>query len=202
MQIISRAEAKLQGLTRYFTGKKCKNGHVDVRKVSNSNCASCDKDTDRRFYVKHRDKVSEKQTLYYKINSDRVKTYQRRYRSDNKCKINARHNHRYGSDECYKLSFTLRRMLRKQVGRMNTNCENYSLSDLCYTPKQLRDHLESLFTDGMSWDNHGEWHIDHIIPVSILLEYGITDPAFINGLDNLQPLWAIDNMIKGNRYVG
>lgn len=48
----------------------------------------------------------------------------------------------------------------------------------------------------MSWDNRGEWHIDHIVPVAVMVRDGITDPAIINALTNLQPLWAKDNLAK------
>jgi hypothetical protein len=51
----------------------------------------------------------------------------------------------------------------------------------------------------MSWDNYGEWHIDHIIPLAsadteeeVLKLYHYT---------NLQPLWAIDNIRKGSKII-
>lgn len=69
-----------------------------------------------------------------------------------------------------------------------------------YTSDELRAHMETLFTEGMSWDNHGEWHIDHIKPVAAFKAEGITDVAIINALTNLQPLWAADNLSKGGRY--
>jgi len=69
---------------------------------------------------------------------------------------------------------------------------------LGYSPMDLKCYLESLFTIGMTWDNHGEWHIDHIIPVT---SFDIdTHPSIINALSNLQPLWAIDNLKKSNKY--
>jgi hypothetical protein len=48
----------------------------------------------------------------------------------------------------------------------------------------------------MSWDNWGEWHIDHIEPVSKLVSSGVTEPSEINALSNLQPLWASENIAK------
>ena len=62
--------------------------------------------------------------------------------------------------------------------------------------------MEAKFKPGMKWDNHGRkgWHIDHIKPVKAFLDEGITDPAIINALDNLQPLWAHENLSKGARY--
>jgi hypothetical protein len=54
----------------------------------------------------------------------------------------------------------------------------------------------------MSWDNYGEWHIDHIIPVSSFKIDPNNWPATIKtiwAIENLQPLWAIDNIKKGQR---
>lgn len=46
-----------------------------------------------------------------------------------------------------------------------------------------------------------EWHVDHIIPVSELVRCGVTDPAKINALENLRPMWAKDNMSKGANFA-
>jgi len=68
-----------------------------------------------------------------------------------------------------------------------------------YDLKDLMVHLESLFTDGMSWDNYGKWHVDHIIPKSYFKFTSVNDESFKQcwALKNLQPLWAKDNMSKG-----
>jgi len=67
---------------------------------------------------------------------------------------------------------------------------------LGYLSGDLKRHIESLFLDGMNWGNHGDWRVDHIKPVSKFIERGIYDPAKINALTNLQPLWAKDNLSK------
>lgn len=72
---------------------------------------------------------------------------------------------------------------------------------LGYSPLDFVSHMEGLFADGMDWSNHGDWHVDHVIPVSVMLKRGITDPATINGLKNMQPLWAEDNRIKSARII-
>jgi hypothetical protein len=67
------------------------------------------------------------------------------------------------------------------------------------TPQQLRDHLESQFKRGMTWENHGKvWHIDHIVPVS---HFGITEDEIARAWNwqNLRPLLARQNMSEGNR---
>lgn len=73
---------------------------------------------------------------------------------------------------------------------------------LGYTAKDLKSHLEAKFEEGMHWNNHTMkgWHIDHIKPVSKFIKEGITCPKIINGLDNLQPLWANENLRKGSKF--
>jgi hypothetical protein len=70
-----------------------------------------------------------------------------------------------------------------------------------YTVHDLRAHMESLFTGGMSWGNMGEWHIDHIIPVSFFIFDKPEDQEFQYcwSLDNLQPLWGKQNMSKSDK---
>lgn len=77
---------------------------------------------------------------------------------------------------------------------------------------ELRTHFEKLFTIGMNWENHGtgkngkgkkEWHIDHIMPCS---NFDLSKPEEQRKcfhFSNLQPLWAIDNLIKSNnlKYI-
>jgi hypothetical protein len=77
------------------------------------------------------------------------------------------------------------------IKRFNTTKESKTIELLGYSAIQLKEHLESLFTEGMSWDNYGEWHIDHIKMVSDFDKE--THPSIVNSLDNLRPLWASDN---------
>lgn len=65
--------------------------------------------------------------------------------------------------------------------------------------KRYPEAHSALFEPGMSWDNRGEWHIDHIKPVCIFIREGETDPAVINALSNLRPLWAEENLSRFRR---
>jgi hypothetical protein len=71
---------------------------------------------------------------------------------------------------------------------------------LGYSTAQLRDRIACQFRPGMSWANHGEWHIDHKKPVAEFIRRGVTDPSVINMLCNLQPLWAAENIIKRDKW--
>jgi hypothetical protein len=69
------------------------------------------------------------------------------------------------------------------------------------TPEFLKEHLEKQFKEGMSWENYGlyGWHIDHIIPLSS----SKTEEKIhqLSHYTNLQPLWAEDNLKKGNKIL-
>ena len=77
-----------------------------------------------------------------------------------------------------------------------------------YSAVELKSHLESLFKKGMSWENYGRtgWHIDHIRPLSsfnFFDENGCVQIAEVRkamALENLQPLWACENMSKHDTY--
>ncbi len=64
-------------------------------------------------------------------------------------------------------------------------------------------HLEKQFTEGMNWDNYGEWHVDHKKPMTLFNFTSTDDHEFklCWCLDNLQPLWELDNLSKGVRYL-
>lgn len=72
---------------------------------------------------------------------------------------------------------------------------------LPYSPQELRSHLERQFLPGMSWENMGKWHIDHIIPLASFKFEHWSDPDFQAAwsLTNLRPLWAVDNQKKHSR---
>lgn len=75
---------------------------------------------------------------------------------------------------------------------------------LDFTPDELRERFTSLFYNSMSWDNMDGWHIDHIRPVSSF-NFTSTDCEDFKkcwALENLQPLWAADNLSKGNKWDG
>jgi hypothetical protein len=60
----------------------------------------------------------------------------------------------------------------------------------------VKDYIQSLFKPGMSFDNYGEWQIDHIIPLATAKSI---DHAYaLCHYTNLQPLWKHENLMKSD----
>jgi hypothetical protein len=94
----------------------------------------------------------------------------------------------------YRLRCTVAARVRKAIRNKGPGL----FSSLGYTVQQLKNRLEALFLPGMSWDNYGEWEIDHIVPHRKFGYTAETDPEFRAcwALTNLQPLWKPDNRRK------
>lgn len=69
----------------------------------------------------------------------------------------------------------------------------------CSIP-ELMTYLETRFAPNMSWDNRGEWHIDHIRPCHSFDLTKLEEQQICFHYSNLQPLWARDNLSKGKTY--
>jgi hypothetical protein len=143
---------------------------------------------------------------YMKKWHDKNKSAQKKYMQDNKEHYKEYHKKRMArlraESPAHKLRMTLSGSLRSAVkayAKGRTKSKSI-LKVIDCTLEELMAHIESKFLEGMTWDNHGKWHVDHIKPLS----------AFENPEDpeawaryNLQPMWAVDNIRKGgmNRAI-
>lgn len=95
------------------------------------------------------------------------------------------------------MSVLMNRMLKN--GKEGKSWQKY----VDYSLAELKKHLEDLFLPGMTWENYGEWHVDHIIPRVLLPCVDHYEENFSKcwALSNLQPLWKIDNLKKGARIA-
>ena len=164
---------------------------------------------DKAYYEANRDKYKAQQKIYRAANVDKKKAQQKIYRAANVDKIKAqtkaykisirdKNKERYKTDIQYKLSVLLRARFLMALKRNQKT--GSAVRDLGCSIGELQTHLESKFQSGMTWDNHGlyGWHIDHIKP---LASFDLTDRAQLLlacHYTNLQPLWATDNLSKGD----
>lgn len=165
----------------------------------------------------NRKRLNEFKRIWRRKNKEKVKECAKR--SDQKCFLRVRaQNKKYRENHPDRIKLYWQRAHAKFVStpfgritaRMRAGLAN-SLKQkkkgrhwetlVGYTVEDLYKHLESKFTDGMSWENMGEWHIDHIVPVSRFKYNNTDDPEFkvCWGLNNLQPFWAKDNLSKLNK---
>ena len=94
-----------------------------------------------------------------------------------------------------------RRLIKRTLKYLGTEKESTTIELLGYSPSQLKETIESKFVDGMSWSNYGEWHVDHKLPITHFNISEMGDEEFMRcwSLDNLQPMWGIENIRKSNK---
>jgi hypothetical protein len=147
---------------------------------------------DRRRYGERKEKILKQQKEYRDNNRDKINAYQRDY-----------YQRTFKDDTYYKLCKGVGRSIRSALKKTGGVKNSPTWSALPYTPEQLKEHLEKQFQPGMSWDNYGEWEIDHIFPQSLLPYDSLDHPNFLKcwSLDNLQPLDKLANIRKSNKIL-
>jgi hypothetical protein len=136
---------------------------------------------------------------YYLSNLENRKKYLEKTKDKRKVKRNISEKKRRDFDLLYKLKIYVRNRIWFYIKRNNITKKNNTYKVVGCTPQELKIHLEQKFTDGMSWDNQGNWHIDHIIPLSSAK----TEEELYKlcHFTNLQPMWATDNIKKGSKII-
>ena len=154
-----------------------------------------------------KEKRSKNYEEWYKKNKENRKQYLKDYREKNIDKIREmKRNYektRKSNDPIYKLINNFRTAIYQVLKENNVQKNGHYFDILKYSPNDLIDHLERQFTDGMTWENYGKWHVDHIQPISSFNIKEIGDEEFIKcwSLKNLQPLWGEDNIRKSNKII-
>ena len=184
---------EIKSIEEFYKDNRAKDGHMCW-------CRECNNKQGKKWQKNNLGKFTKYSMKYYKNNLEKCREYNRNYHRNNPEKINE----------------LMRKWLSKPRNKLNVNISrliNYSLKKnkdgkhweglVNYTLQNLMTHLENQFTKDMSWENYGKygWWIDHIIPVSLWNFDSYNDREFKQcwALCNLQPLWAKENISKGNR---
>lgn len=167
-------------------------------------CKLCDAKAATVYHEKNRDKRIANAHAWNEANRDRVREI--KAASDKECRtrINDYFKTKRTVDIQFRLGMQLRVRLANAVraqltGRAGARRGASAVRDLGCTLTEFVQHLEQQFTLGMSWDNYGDWHVDHKKP---LISFDLTDAEQCRAAchyTNLQPLWAADNLKKGGR---
>jgi hypothetical protein len=165
------------------------------------------KQKSREWYIKNREICIIAQKQHYEENKEAALVWGSEYAKKNREKINARNRERR-KDPKVKILKNLSGRLRLAVKRMGTSKADKTIDVIGCSTAELKSRLESLWLPGMTWENYGQykrggpmkWHIDHIKPCAA---FDLTDPEQQRECfhyTNMQPLWAVDNIIKGDNY--
>lgn len=171
MVIVTRTQAKQQGLTTYFTGKPCKHGHISVRRTGNGQCSECN-----RLDLQNRDKSKKslKAKAYYESHKQERVEYTRLYRERNPELVKE----------------TLKRYRKNNAKLRNSQNAKRRASKLERTPAWSESELIRQFYLNCP-EGH---HVDHEVPLNGEFVCGL------HVIANLQYLMAEDNLKKGNKF--
>jgi hypothetical protein len=173
--------------------KEWKNNNPNYNNEYYVNNKEIFKKNGKEYYVNNKEKIIIKVKEYQSnIKNDPLKneykkikqnTYQKKYRIKNP------HYH------------ILRNQIKNIKEKLNTPKNNSSIKELGYSPLQFKIKIESKFKEGMTWSNIGneenKWNIDHKIPITWFKYH--TPFSVVNNLENLQPMWRVDNIEKSNK---
>ena len=148
----------------------------------------------KKWQIENKEYVKQSKLLYKSKNKDLINAYRREYTKRRRLE-----------DSNFKLTCDIRTLILSSYNRACSGEFNKSTSTeeiIGCTITEFIEHLQSLFTEGMTLENHGNceecWQIDHKIPISSAK----TEEEIykLNHYTNLQPLWRSDNLTKGCKY--
>lgn len=211
------AANRKRALLSYHTRKAASpDGFLAERRKMRSACRSKnlemfrarDREAYRRYKDRYPDKVRERKAAA--MRESRIKNPNKhKAKSEKWRKANPEKVREIGRRRWNKYVSIPRNALRARVStlvRMSLKRGSKSASiarTLDFTVNELGIHLERQFLHGMGWHNMGEWHIDHIVPLSSFNFSSDLDPEFKRAwhITNLRPLWGRDNVRKSNRIT-
>jgi hypothetical protein len=162
---------------------------------------------DKKYAEKNKEKLSEYHKDWSITNRDTLRAKHTEWRNENRDKVRkwARdyERNRRREDPKYRLTARTRTSVSTCLKERNVKKKSSTFILLGYSIEELMIHLEALFTVGMTWDNYGEWHVDHKIPMNSFQFESTDDIGFKDcwKLSNLQPLWGPDNLSKGTKLL-
>lgn len=181
----------------------CKDCRVQYRKSyyeANKEKAIADS---RSWYKDNKDHSAEKRAVYYRQNIDLYRAKRKaRYWSDPqaaKDSIKTYNRERAKVDPIFRMAQRCRKRLWAALKEGGYTKRSRSFDIIGCTPEHLMNHLASMFSDGMTIENYGHWHIDHIIPLASAKSED--EVIRLCNYTNLQPLWAKDNIRKGAKIL-
>jgi len=154
------------------------------------------------YYLEKKEDILEKRKKYRSDNKEKFKEKDKNYQINNREKINE-YNSNYiknkkKSDPLFKISTNIRNLIWISINKMGFSKKSDTQNIIGCDFHEFKLYIESQFLSGMNWENYGKWHLDHKVPVSWATNE--EEVYKLNHYLNFKPMWAEDNMKKGNRF--
>ena len=157
----------------------------------------------RIYRLENKEKISEYKKNWYLKNKEDISLQRRVYRIENRAKLHVIGKEKWqkiNSNKLLKLTDRIRKLIYISIKRQRIKKNSRTHDILGCSYEYFKIHIEEKFDKDMTWDNYGEWHFDHITPISWATSE--EEVYLYNHYTNFQPLWEFDNISKLNRYSG
>lgn len=164
------------------------------------------KHSKKAYYEKNKEYMLVQNKRYYQENRELKLQYIKDYRLKNREKVNeydrAYMFNRRQEDPVFRLKCNIRGRLHRYCKHSGLNKRFKTMESVGLAPADFKVYIESMFLDGMTWDNYGQgegkWSIDHTKPLCTAKTE--EDVFTLNHYTNLRPMWWFDNLAKGGKY--
>jgi hypothetical protein len=191
---------KMKVCTKCHKEKSLIQFHISkiFRDKHNNWCKECMKIYHKKYREINKQKIKIQNKIYRLLNKNKII----KYKKLNIDKIRKRENIYLKSRRITDINYRLRKNLSKRIWQSlcGRGKSKFTAILIGNSIEKLKQHLESKFVKGMTWDNYGRhgWEIDHIIPCSKFDLSKLSEQYKCFHYTNLQPLWAKDNRRKSN----
>jgi len=178
--------------------EKNKENHSAKMKIWRDNNKEKIKKLTKNWYKNNKERVANKTKVWYEKNKERKNLTTKIWYEKNRDKIAANIRHKRKVNPTFRLTSNLRRRTLLALKGKNKSASTMVLLGISNI-EFLWVYLEKLFKPGMTRENHGKWHVDHIKPCSSFDLTKASEQRECFHYTNLQPLWARENLAKGSK---
>lgn len=166
-------------------------------------CKPCQKEYLRNRYLENKEIELLNSKIRYQENKQEIKQKASDYYKNNKDKVNKRNKDyrkkRLSEDPILIMKDRISNKIRRSLNNLGIKKSKTTSQILGCSLENFKIYLESLFEDGMSWQNRNMWDLDHIVPISFAENEN--EVILLNHYTNLRPLWKKDNLSKSNNII-
>ena len=198
-------------LIEFYKDKSKKDGLKTICKECQKNYINLNKEyileRGKKYYQNNKEKILEDKKVYQEKNKEHIKEYRKNHHiqnierdkntskiwyEKNKSKVLNNYKNRLLTDSRFKFIQNLKCNIRNSLIKYgySKNAKSFDILGIEY--EEFRIYIEDQFLEGMTWENYGEWHLDHKIPIS--WANSEEEALLLCHYKNYQPLWANENL--------